>query len=314
MTVVHTILITNDDGIEAPGISALVQGLHDAGYRILVCAPDRERSASTMHLTLHRKMKLRRRNDLKKLYRLKEGGPKIDFFDISGYPADSVLTALSGGLPSNIPTPSLCISGINRGPNMSVDVLHSGTIGAARQAGTCGIPSLATSLDTFERNDYSDALRATLELVEHICSFIPESPGNFGREGGSSTKPEGESNDQILRNAFILGDVYLNLNVPVGWDNAFSSTHLGGRWYRGAIKIVGDDSMDRDEWDIQLGAASIEDESIEHGDSNRVRMGFASVSTLGTWPQGHPLAITDELLSTTSSGEGLPSWLIVDQE
>ena len=48
---VHTILITNDDGIDAPGISALVQGLHDAGYRVVVCAPDRERSASTMHLT-----------------------------------------------------------------------------------------------------------------------------------------------------------------------------------------------------------------------------------------------------------------------
>ncbi|HHZ74418.1 MAG TPA: hypothetical protein EYN58_04435 [Candidatus Poseidoniales archaeon] len=309
----HTILITNDDGIDAPGISALVQGLHDAGYRVVVCAPDRERSASTMHLTLHKKMKLRRRNDILKFYRLMEGNPKIDLFDISGYPADSVLTALSGGLPSNIPKPSLCISGINRGPNMSVDVLHSGTIGGARQAGTCGIPSLATSLDSFEQNDYSNALRATLELVENICSIIPESPVNFGREGGSSTKPEGESNEQILRNAFILGDVYLNLNVPVGWEDAFSSTHLGGRWYRGAIEIVGDDSIDRDEWDIQLGAARIEDEPIENGDSHCVRLGFASVSTLGTWPQGHPLAIADELLATTSSGEGLPSWLIVDQ-
>jgi len=309
----HTILITNDDGIDAPGISALVQGLHDAGYRVVVCAPDRERSASTMHLTLHKKMKLRRRNDLLNSYRINDSSPKIDLFDISGYPADSVLTALSGGLPSNIPIPSLCISGINRGPNMSVDVLHSGTIGGARQAGTCGIPALATSLDTFEPNDYSNALRATLEVVERICSIIPESPVNFGREDGSSTKPEGGSNDETLRNAFILGDVYLNLNVPVGWGDAFSSTHLGGRWYRGAIAIIGDDSVDRDEWDIQLGAARIEDEPIENGDSNCVRLGFASVSTLGTWPQGHPLAISDELLSTTSSGEGLPSWLIVDQ-
>lgn len=309
----HTILITNDDGINAPGITALVQGLHDAGYRVVVCAPDRERSASTMHLTLHRKMKLRRRIDLLEVYSLNEGGPEIDLFDISGYPADSVLTALSGGIPHNIPTPSLCISGINRGPNMSVDVLHSGTIGGARQAGTCGIPAIATSLDTFEPNDYSNALQATLKLVNHICAIIPETPVNLGRKDGSFTKPEGENDEQILRNALILGDIYVNLNVPVGWQGDFHSTHLGGRWYRGAIEIVGDDSIDRDEWDIQLGAASIEDEPIKNGDSNCVSLGFASVSTLGTWPQGHPLAISDELLARINSGEGLPSWLVTGQ-
>ena len=309
----HTILITNDDGIEAPGITALVQGLHDAGYGVVVCAPDRERSASTMHLTLHREMKLRRRNDLLEVYRVNDNAPRIDLFDISGYPADCVLTALSGGLPHNIPSPSLCISGINRGPNMSVDVLHSGTIGGARQAGTCGMPAIATSLDTFEPNDYSNALRATLELVKHICEIIPETPVNLGRKAGSSTIPEGDNDEEILRNALILGDIYVNLNVPVGWQGEFSSTHLGGRWYRGAIEIVGDNSIDRDEWNIQLGAASIEDEPIENGDSNRVRLGFASVSTLGTWPQGHPLAISDELLVTTHSGEGLPSWLVIDQ-
>ncbi len=309
----HTILVTNDDGIDAPGITALVQGLHDAGYGVVVCAPDRERSASTMHLTLHREMKLRRRKDLHKIYRINDDGPRIDLFDISGYPADCVLTALAGGLPHNIPSPSLCISGINRGPNMSVDVLHSGTIGGARQVGTCGMPAIATSLDTFEPNDYSKPLRATLELVKHICKIIPETPVNLGRKDGSSKIPEGGSDEEILRNAFILGDIYLNLNVPVGWQGEFCSTHLGGRWYRGAIEIVGDNSVDRDEWNIQLGAASIEDEPIENGDSNRVHLGFASVSTLGTWPQGHPLAISDELLTTTHSGEGLPSWLVIGQ-
>nr|MBC8518287.1 hypothetical protein [Euryarchaeota archaeon] len=223
-----------------------------------------------------------------------------------------VLTAQSGGLPPNLPTPSLCIGGISRGPNMSVGVLHPGTIGGARQAGTCGIPAIATSLDTFEPNDYSNALRATLELVKQICEIIPKTPLNLGRNDGSSTKPEGDSDEEILRNALVLGDIYVNLNVPVGWQGEFSSTHLGGRWYRGAIEIVGDDSIDGDEWNIQLGASSIEDEPIKNGDSNRVRLGFASVSTLGTWPQGHPLAISDELLTTTHSGEGLPSWLVID--
>ena len=309
----HTILVTNDDGINAPGITALVQGLHDSGYRVVVCAPDRERSASAMHLTLHRQMKLRRREDLLEIYRISESGPEIDLFDLSGFPADCVLTALGGGLPDNIPTPSLCISGINRGPNMSVDVLHSGTIGGARQAGTCGLPAIATSLDTFEPNDYANALRATLELVKQVCQIIPEEPQNLGREGGSDTKPVGSNDEEILRNALKLGDIYVNLNVPVGWKRTFSSTHLGGRWYRGAIEIVGDNSVDRDEWDIQLGAASIEDEPIKNGDSHHVRLGFASISTLGTWPQGHPLAISDELLATAYSGEGFPSWLFIGQ-
>ena len=310
---VHTILITNDDGIEAPGIIALVQGLHDAGYRVVVCAPDRERSASSMHLTLHREMEVRRRDGLLSIYRKNEGGEEIDLFDISGYPADSVLVALSGGLPFNTPIPSLCISGINRGSNMSVDILHSGTIGGARQAGTCGLPALATSLDTFDHNDYSIPLKSTLQLVDKICAIIPEVPVNFGREQGSLTKLDGETNEQILRNAFILGDTYLNLNVPVDWQGDFSSTHLGSRWYRGAVSIVGDFSGIYENWFIQLGASKIEDEPIVNGDSHRVSEGYASVSTLGTWPQGHPLAIADELLSTTSSGEGLPSWLIVDQ-
>ena len=58
----HTILITNDDGVEAQGLAELVKGLHDAGYPLIICAPDRERSASTMHLTLHKLLKLRERH------------------------------------------------------------------------------------------------------------------------------------------------------------------------------------------------------------------------------------------------------------
>lgn len=303
----HTVLVTNDDGIEAKGIVELVQGLVDAGYPVVVCAPDRERSASTMHLTLHRLLHLRRRDDLLSLYRLKEGGPELHLFDVSGYPADSVLLALGGGLPAGTPTPAVCLSGINRGPNMSVDVLHSGTIGAARQAGTCGLPAIATSIDSYEPINFDVAVTATLELLERVCNIIPNVPANLGRVHGSSFPPLGENGDDVLRNALVKGDVYLNLNVPLGWDGDFASTHLGGRWYRDHITIVSDEGDSQ--WKIKLGSAHIEDEPLCHGDSHCVNLGKASVSTLGTWPQGHPLSVSDEVLAATITDAGLPPWV-----
>ena len=305
----HTILITNDDGVEAPGLAALVSGLHDAGYPIVVCAPDRERSASTMHLTLHKLLKLRRRDDLVEIYNLSDEEPELHIFDVSGYPADCIMTALEGGLPPDTPKPALCISGINRGSNMSVDILHSGTIGGARQAGTCGLPAIATSIDTFEPEDFSVAVQATLELVGRVCSIIPIVPENLGRFDGAFSKAIGPTDDEILRHALIRGDIYLNLNIPVNWVGEYSSTHLGGRWYRDPIKIV---ENRESHWMIQLGSAYIVDEPLDHGDSHCVSQGRASVSTLGTWPQSHPLSISDKLLKSTINRNGMPSWVVID--
>ena len=303
----HTILITNDDGVEAPGLAALVRGLHEEGYPVVVCAPDRERSASAMHITLHKLLKLRRRNDLEEIYSSSNEGPELYIFDVSGFPADCAMTALEGGLPIEIPKPSLCISGINRGPNMSVDVFHSGTIGGARQAGACGLPAIATSINSFEPNDFSLAVDATLELVRKVCSIIPLIPNNLGRPDGTFSKAVGNSDEELLRNSLKMGDIYLNLNTPVDWCGEYSSTHLGGRWYRGPIKIIEEEEK---HWMIHLGAAKIVDEPLEHGDSHCVSLGRASVSTLGTWPQGHPLSISDSLLSNTVDDSGLPTWLV----
>jgi broad specificity polyphosphatase/5'/3'-nucleotidase SurE len=302
----HTILITNDDGVEAQGLTELVQGLHDAGYPLIVCAPDRERSASTMHLTLHKLLRRRERDDLLSKYQVDPEGAPMWLFDVSGYPADCILAAIGGGLPDDLPTPSLCISGINRGPNMSVDILHSGTIGGARQAATSGLPAISTSLDSFEPTDFQVAVKATIELADRLCRFIPVEPSNLGRSGGSSTRPSGDNEEEFLRSAICNGDVFLNLNVPVDWEGQFSSTHLGGRWYREHIKVV---DQKEGEWMMKLGSARIEDEPFEHGDSHCVSQGRASVSTLGTWPQGHPLSISDKTLANTIDISGLPSWL-----
>ena len=308
----HTILITNDDGIDAPGIDAIIRGLISAGYPIIVCAPDRERSASTMHLTLHKSLKLRRRNDLEQIYRTSSCSEEIYIFDVSGYPADCVMVALEGGLPKGIPKPSLCISGINRGPNMSVDILHSGTIGAARQAGTCGLPSISTSLASFDvksTEDFDLAVKATIELVSMVCDIIPVDAENLGRPEGSKIKSSGKDHDDLLRNSLINGDIFINLNVPIDWQGDYSSTHLGGRWYRDAMNVF---EENENEWEIKLGSLYIIDEEIKNGDSHRVKLGQASVSTLGTWPQGHPLSIDDGSLKSSINDLGLPSWLIID--
>jgi broad specificity polyphosphatase/5'/3'-nucleotidase SurE len=262
-----------------------------------------------MHLTLHKLLKLRRRDDLVEIYNLTDGEPELHIFDVSGFPADCIMTALEGGLPSDIPKPALCISGINRGPNMSVDILHSGTIGGARQAGTCGLPAIATSIDTFEPEDFSVAVQATLELVGRVCSIIPIAPENLGRVDGTFSKANGSTDDEILRHALIRGDIYLNLNIPVNWVGEYSSTHLGGRWYRDPIKIV---ENGESHWMIQLGSAYIVDEPLDHGDSHCVSQGRASVSTLGTWPQSHPLSVSDKLLKSTINRNGMPSWVLID--
>lgn len=303
----HTILVTNDDGVEAEGLKALVLGLVGAGYPVIVCAPDRERSASTMHLTLHRLLDVKRRDDLVKLYGLSNIETDVDIFDVSGYPADCVLTALSGGLIGDLQTPAICVSGINRGPNMSIDILHSGTIGGARQAGTCGLPAIATSIDSFEPENFDVAVEATLELLRRVCKIIPQVPQNLGRVHGSTSKPQGSDDDDILRDALIMGDVYLNLNVPINWNGNYSSTHLGGRWYRDPIKIV---EQDENGWKVKLGSAHIEDEPLDHGDSHCISLGRASVSTLGTWPQGHPLAISDEVVAQTITEGSMPPWVM----
>ncbi len=122
------ILITNDDGIEAPGLRALERPLAALG-EVWVVAPSRERSTSSHSMSLMAPVRIvpagRRR------------------FSVSGTPADSVFVALFGLLPR---PPAIVVSGINRGPNLGTDVIYSGTVAAAREAAMRGVPAIAVSL------------------------------------------------------------------------------------------------------------------------------------------------------------------------
>jgi 5'-nucleotidase len=124
------ILVTNDDGITAPALYLLRQELSDLG-KVYIVAPDRDQSAMSHALTLHRPMRIDR--------------PEPDVFAVDGTPTDCVTVASHGLLPQ---PPDLVISGVNRGPNMGDDVFYSGTVAAAIEGAMQGVPAIAFSLVT----------------------------------------------------------------------------------------------------------------------------------------------------------------------
>jgi 5'-nucleotidase len=124
------ILVTNDDGIDSPGLHALAQALRVLGD-VWVVAPDRERTAVAHALTLHKPLRLNR------LQR--------HVFSVNGTPSDCVNLALKKVLPAQ---PALIVSGINRGVNLGDDVTYSGTVSAALEGTILGIPSIAVSQES----------------------------------------------------------------------------------------------------------------------------------------------------------------------
>src|ERR1051326_7990456 len=126
------ILISNDDGILARGLSLLGGAAGSLG-QVTVVAPDREQSATSHSLTLHRPIRATRRPD---------GAYQVD-----GTPTDCVLLALDALMPVK---PDFVFSGVNHGPNMGEDVLYSGTVAAAMEGLAAGIPSVAISYGSFD--------------------------------------------------------------------------------------------------------------------------------------------------------------------
>jgi 5'-nucleotidase len=146
------ILLTNDDGIHSAGLQALADRLQSLG-RVIVVAPDRERSAIGHALTLH--APLRAEEILK------------DRWAVSGTPTDAVNLGIHGILKSK---PDLVISGINKGGNMGDDLTYSGTVAAAMEATLMGVPAIAVSLASqrFNYTDFTDASRAAEILAETV--------------------------------------------------------------------------------------------------------------------------------------------------
>ncbi|MBM4463547.1 MAG: 5'/3'-nucleotidase SurE [Chloroflexi bacterium] len=149
------ILVTNDDGIDAPGLWALAAELTKVG-EVIVCAPHQEQSGVGTAITLRR---------LVCFAEVKSAIPEAIAYAVEGTPADSVLLALE--IMKDI---SVVFSGINRGLNLGSDVLLSGTVGAALQGYLRGLPSIALSVVRAEETNFQAASRLAGLLASRIAA------------------------------------------------------------------------------------------------------------------------------------------------
>ena len=149
------ILVTNDDGVHAPALVALREELSALG-RVTVVVPDRDQSATSHSLTLHRPLRIHRHGD--------------DRFSVDGTPTDCVLIADYGLLDHR---PDLVVSGINHGPNMGEDVFYSGTVAAAIEGAMQGTPAIAASLVTRAPADFAAPARFIARLAAEVMRRGP---------------------------------------------------------------------------------------------------------------------------------------------
>ncbi len=124
------ILLTNDDGVNARGISVLREIALQISDDVWTCAPDTEQSAASRGVSLHNPVRLRKLDDR--------------IYSVTGTPTDSVIVALKALMPDSLP--DLILSGVNRGQNLAEDVTFSGTVAGALQGMQMGVPSIALSL------------------------------------------------------------------------------------------------------------------------------------------------------------------------
>ncbi len=142
------ILLSNDDGYFAPGLTILADHIKKIAD-ITVVAPERNRSGASNSLTLDRPLTVRKAHN--------------GFYFVNGTPTDCVHLALTGLMDE---APDMVISGINDGANMGDDTIYSGTVAAAMEGYLLGIPSFAISMSQHSANYFETAARVTLQLVE----------------------------------------------------------------------------------------------------------------------------------------------------
>jgi 5'-nucleotidase len=149
------ILLSNDDGVHAAGLRALAAAFE--GDEVWVVAPDREQSASSHAISLHRPLRV---HELK---------PRV--WSVDGTPTDAVYIGLHHVLKGQ--RVDLVVSGINHGPNLANDVHYSGTVAAAMEGALLGVTSLAISLAAPPPQDFAEAARFAAALARRIAAVPP---------------------------------------------------------------------------------------------------------------------------------------------
>jgi 5'-nucleotidase len=157
------ILVTNDDGVSAPGIRALINVMSKIG-EVVVVAPDKPQSAMGHAITI---------NSTLYLNKLSKDGDSITEYSCSGTPVDCVKLAVNEILKRK---PDLCVSGVNHGSNSSINVIYSGTMSAAVEAGIEGIPAIGFSLLDYDWNADFDSIKSFIKKItlETLENRLPE--------------------------------------------------------------------------------------------------------------------------------------------
>ncbi|KAB7627945.1 5'/3'-nucleotidase SurE [Alkalilimnicola sp. S0819] len=226
------ILVSNDDGYRAPGIRALATAL-GAVAEVTLVAPERDRSGASNSLTLE--------------YPLRAEAVGERRYRVQGTPTDCVHLAITGFLEQE---PDMVVSGINAGANMGDDVLYSGTVAAAMEGRSLGLPAIAVSLVGPELRHYETAAQVAVTLVQRL-----------------EADP-------------LPSDTILNVNVPdLPWERlaGFEATRLGQR-HRAEGMIRAEDPRGRVIY--WIGPPGDAQDAGPGTDFNAVERGFVSVTPL----------------------------------
>ena len=229
------ILVTNDDGITAPGIRMLIEIMNEIG-EVIVVAPDSPQSAMghaiTINSTLH-------------CHEIKVAeGPQQEF-SCSGTPADCVKLAVNELMDRK---PDLCVSGINHGSNSSINVIYSGTMSAAMEAGIEGIPAIGFSLLDFSWNADFTPLKKFIKQItfEALSQGIPK--GVILNVNFPKLKEEEIKGIKICRQA------------KANWVEEFDkrTNPMGQEYYWLTGTFINEDKgEDTDEWALAEGYISV---------------------------------------------------------
>ncbi|MBK8341078.1 MAG: 5'/3'-nucleotidase SurE [Flavobacteriales bacterium] len=229
------ILVTNDDGIFAPGILTLVEEMKSFG-RVLVVAPDKPQSAMGHAITIHSFLRLAKVD-------LMEG---VEAWSCSGTPVDCVKLAVYKLLKGS--RPDLLVSGINHGANISINVLYSGTMSAAVEGAMEGIPSIGFSL-------MDHALEADFSPVRPVVRSVVANTLKHGMTAGSCL------NVNVPRTkGGPLKGIRVCRQAKANWEDEFETRLDPGKreyyWLKGEFKSQ-EQGEDTDVWAVDHGYVSI---------------------------------------------------------
>jgi 5'-nucleotidase len=229
------ILVTNDDGITAPGIRNLIEVIKTVG-EVIVVAPDKPQSATGHAITI---------NNTLYLDKISKENDAITEYSCSGTPVDCVKLAVNEILKMK---PDLCVSGINHGSNSSINVIYSGTMSAAVEAGIEGIPAIGFSLLDYNWNaDFEPAKTFIKKIVmETLEKKLPQ--GVVLNVNIPNLKEKEIKGIKICRQAKAL------------WVEKFDKrqTPFGKDYYWLSGEFVNQDKGDdTDEWALENGYISV---------------------------------------------------------